>query len=111
MDNAKSGRVTDALLNWETVKYFNNERLETENLQVAIQDYQVVEYKLLASLAALNVIQSAVIFSGLVAGLLVCTKVRTSGASKLLAQDKHTTTTTEYHKMLVRDVPGIGLPA
>jgi hypothetical protein len=25
-DNAKSARVTDALLNWETVKYFNNEK-------------------------------------------------------------------------------------
>ena len=76
MDNAKSGRVTDPLLNWETVKEFNNERLETDNLAVAISDYQAVEYKLLASLAALNVLQSAVIFSGLVAGLLVCTRVR-----------------------------------
>lgn len=57
------------------MKYFNNERLETENLRVAIEDYQGIEYKLLASLAALNIIQSAVIFSGLVAGLLVCTRV------------------------------------
>lgn len=79
-DNAKSGRVTDALLNYETVKYFNNERLETENLRVAIEDYQGIEYKLLASLAALNIIQSAVIFSGLVAGLLVCTRGVANGS-------------------------------
>ena len=87
MDNAKSGRVTDALLNYETVKYFNNERLETANLADAIVDYQAVEYKLLASLAGLNVIQSAVIFSGLVAGLLVCTKVRAARVQECALPD------------------------
>ncbi|KAK9792972.1 hypothetical protein WJX73_004493 [Symbiochloris irregularis] len=80
LDNAKSGRVTDALLNYETVKYFSNEPLEVSNLASAIGDYQQVEYKLLASLAALNVIQSAVIFSGLVAGLLVCTRGVANGS-------------------------------
>jgi ATP-binding cassette subfamily B (MDR/TAP) protein 6 len=39
-DNAKSARVTDAMLNWETVKYFNNERLEAERYGAAIDDYQ-----------------------------------------------------------------------
>lgn len=86
LDNAKSGRVTDALLNYETVKYFNNEQLEVSNLKVAIEDYQQLEYKLLASLAALNVIQSAVIFFGLISGLLVCTKVGTEFALFVLLE-------------------------
>jgi hypothetical protein len=35
---------------------------------------QTIEYKLLASLNALNVVQSLIIFSGLAAGLTVCAK-------------------------------------
>jgi ABC-type transport system involved in Fe-S cluster assembly fused permease/ATPase subunit len=33
--------VTDALLNWETVKYFTNESLEQERYGEAIDGYQV----------------------------------------------------------------------
>ena len=74
-DNARGARVTDALLNYETVKCFGNEELEVANLETAILDYQRVEYKLQASLNGLNVLQSVIIFFGLIAGLIVCTKV------------------------------------
>lgn len=74
-DNARGARVTDALLNYETVKCFNNEELERQRLEDAIISYQNVEYKLMASLNGLNVLQSVIIFSGLIAGLVVCTKV------------------------------------
>lgn len=46
------------------------------NPSQAITDYQVEDYRLSASMNALNVAQSLVIFSGLAAGLVVCTKVR-----------------------------------
>lgn len=75
-DNARGARVTDALLNYETVKCFNNEELERRHLERDIMRYQDVEYKLMASLNGLNVLQSVIIFSGLIAGLIVCTKVR-----------------------------------
>ena len=75
-DNARGARVTDALLNFETVKVFNNEELERRNLEEAIVKYQSVEYKLMASLNGLNILQSIIIFTGLIAGLIVCTKVR-----------------------------------
>ncbi len=74
-DNARGARVTDALLNYETVKCFNNEELEKEKLEEAIINYQKVEYKLISSLNGLNMLQSIIIFSGLIAGLVVCTKV------------------------------------
>jgi ABC-type transport system involved in Fe-S cluster assembly fused permease/ATPase subunit len=74
-DNARGARVTDALLNFETVKVFNNEELERVNLEDAIVKYQNVEYKLLATLNGLNILQSVIIFTGLIAGLVVCTKV------------------------------------
>ena len=65
-------------LNYETVKCFNNEELERQKLEEAIISYQNVEYKLMASLNGLNMLQSIIIFSGLIAGLFVCTKVSTS---------------------------------
>lgn len=79
LDNAKSAKATDALLNYETVKYFSNEDLERSNFDKAIQNYQKVEYTLIASLNGLNVLQSIIIWSGMISGLVVCTKVITYG--------------------------------
>ena len=76
LDNAKSAKATDALLNYETVKYFSNEDLERRNFEEAIRKYQKVEYTLIASLNGLNVLQSVIIWSGMIGGLIVCTKVR-----------------------------------
>jgi len=45
----------------------------------AIDAYQVEDYKLSASMNVLNVAQSVVIYSGMAAGLLVCTKVGEAG--------------------------------
>ncbi|CAL5222423.1 g4785 [Coccomyxa viridis] len=73
-DNARGARVTDALLNYETVKVFGNEEYERDALDQCIVKYQDVEYKLMASLNGLNVLQSIIIFSGLIAGLMVCVK-------------------------------------
>ncbi|KAI3430799.1 hypothetical protein D9Q98_009211 [Chlorella vulgaris] len=74
LDNAKGAKATDALLNYETVKLFNNEALERRNFANAIDAYQVEDYKLSASMNVLNVAQSIVIYSGMAGGLLVCTK-------------------------------------
>ncbi|KAI8104307.1 hypothetical protein M9434_002866 [Picochlorum sp. BPE23] len=58
LDNARSGRATDALLNYETVKIFGNEGLEKKCYETAIRDYQKMDYKLIASMNALNVLHS-----------------------------------------------------
>eukprot|EP00887_Chlorella_sp_A99_P000615 scaffold5.g615.t1 len=79
LDNAKGAKATDALLNYETVKYFGNEPLERRNFAAAIDAYQVEDYRLSASMNYLNVAQSLVIFSGMAAGLLVCTKGISNG--------------------------------
>lgn len=73
LDNARSGKATDALLNFETVKIFGNEGLETTCYESAIRDYQKMDYKLVASMNGLNVLQSLVIFAGLASGMLICT--------------------------------------
>jgi len=72
-DNARSGRATDVLLNYETVKIFANEEYERTQYAEAIDKYQSVEFKLLASLNALNMLQSCIIFLGLSAGMTICT--------------------------------------
>ena len=52
---AAGARVTDALLNYETVKYFTNEEYEREQYSKAISDYQAWEFKSSASINLLNV--------------------------------------------------------
>ena len=84
LDNAKSAKATDALLNYETVKYFSNEDLERRNFDKAIRDYQKVEYTLIASLNGLNVLQSVIIWSGMIGGLIVCTKVPNSSLTSAI---------------------------
>ena len=56
-DNKQRQRAVDSLLNFETVKYFANERHEADQLKEAVQDYQEEEWKTLASLNLLNVVQ------------------------------------------------------
>ncbi|GLC47382.1 hypothetical protein PLESTB_001360600 [Pleodorina starrii] len=71
-DQVKSGRATDALLNYETVKYFSNERHESQQYAAAIDAYQLAEFKSMSSINLLNVVQSAIMFCGIASGLLVC---------------------------------------
>lgn len=41
LDNAREGRATDMLLNYETVKFFCNEQLELKTYDTALRQYQV----------------------------------------------------------------------
>lgn len=72
-ENALGARVTDALLNYETVKYFCNEEHEAKQYAGVIADYQGAEFRFLASLNVLNVMQSLVMFMGIASGMLACT--------------------------------------
>jgi ABC-type transport system involved in Fe-S cluster assembly fused permease/ATPase subunit len=45
------GIHTDCLLNYETVKYFGGEEHEGERYRKAIQDYQVLEFKVMGTVA------------------------------------------------------------
>ena len=72
MDNLKGQRMTDGLINYETVKYFANENHEVNLYNQAILNYQEKEYYNQISLNFLNTAQSCVIITGLVAGLLLC---------------------------------------
>lgn len=63
-------RTVDSLINYETVKYFNNERHETLRYEELLKQYQSASLKTNTSLAALNFGQQA-IFSGFITWLMI----------------------------------------
>ncbi|KAI3385020.1 hypothetical protein SNEBB_003194 [Seison nebaliae] len=70
-DNEMNAKAVDSLINFETVKYYNNEQFEIDRYDDAIKIYQFCELKSNASLALLNVVQNLTIVGGLSAGLLL----------------------------------------
>ncbi len=67
-DTDANSKAIDSLLNFETVKYFNNEAMETERFDRSMARYERAAVKTWTSLAWLNSGQS-VIFA---AGMLIC---------------------------------------
>ncbi|MEQ5816264.1 ABC transporter ATP-binding protein/permease [Marinobacter sp. NFXS11] len=60
-DNQSNSRAIDSLLNYETVKYFNNERYEAQLYDVDLDDWEQARLKNRLSLAALNSGQALII--------------------------------------------------
>jgi ATP-binding cassette subfamily B protein len=70
MNDADSGantRAVDSLLNFETVKYFNNEQHEAERYDRGLRVYEDAASKSKVSLSALNTGQAAVMAAGITA--------------------------------------------
>ena len=66
-DTAASASAVDSLLNYETVKYFNNEEHEAERYDVSLRRMEEANVKSYKTLAVLNVGQSAIIALGVTA--------------------------------------------
>ncbi|KAL1131463.1 hypothetical protein AAG570_011080 [Ranatra chinensis] len=78
-ENEASNKAIDSLINYETVKYFNNELYEADRYNSALLKYEAASLKTSSSLALLNFGQSA-IFSGAIAlSMLLAAKGITSG--------------------------------
>lgn len=60
-DNQSNSRAVDSLLNYETVKYFNNERYEAECYDRDLEDWEQARLKNRLSLATLNAGQALII--------------------------------------------------
>lgn len=71
-DNTTKARAVDSLLNFETVKYYNNELFEVDRYRESIEAYQDCQWKALATLNLLNTAQNIVITVGLVIGTIYC---------------------------------------
>ena len=69
LDSKAHTRAIDALLNYETVKYFNNEAFEARRYDEGLEAYRRAQIKSQGTLSLLNVGQQAVIGASLVAML------------------------------------------
>ena len=61
LDSRANTRAIDSLLNYETVKYFNNEEYEARRYDENLQSYEAAAVKNEASLGLLNIGQSVII--------------------------------------------------
>jgi ABC transporter ATM len=64
-DNRAASTSVDSLLNYEAVKYFNNEKFEVQKYDNAMADYEKSSVKVATSLAALNSGQNAIFTTSL----------------------------------------------
>ncbi len=65
-DTEANTKAVDSLLNFETVKYFNNEAHEADRFDKAMQRYAAASVKTQTSLSILNAGQAAIIAVGMV---------------------------------------------
>ena len=70
-ENEASTRQVDSLLNFETVRYFNNESHELTRVDEALKTYEQAAVKRRESLSLLNVSQAAVVISGITIMLIM----------------------------------------
>ena len=69
LDSSAHSRAIDSLLNYETVKYFNNENFEANRYDESLQKYRRAAIKSQTTLSMLNTGQQLIIAVGLVAML------------------------------------------
>ncbi|WP_079433231.1 ABC transporter ATP-binding protein/permease [Zoogloea sp. LCSB751] len=67
LDSAANARAIDSLINFETVKYFNNEAFETRRYDVELKKWTAAQIKNQKSLSFLNMGQAAIIAVGVTA--------------------------------------------
>ncbi|CAF1494631.1 unnamed protein product [Didymodactylos carnosus] len=70
-DNEAGNKAIDSLINFETVKYFNNEAHELERYDKTLSQYEVASIKTQTSLAMLNFGQNAIFSLGLTGIMLL----------------------------------------
>ncbi len=66
-DSQANARAIDSLLNFETVKYFNNEHYEYQRYALSLAEYEHSKVKNHLSLAALNIGQAFIISASILA--------------------------------------------
>jgi len=84
-DNRFHDLATDALINYETVKYFTNEPFEIARFCAAVRDYQVLGTATQASLSLLNILQQVIVGGTSVASLIICAYAVSNGSLEFSA--------------------------
>ena len=82
-DTESMGKAVDSLLNFETVKYFNNEQLEKDRFDVVTAKYEKAAVKTYTSLAWLNFWQGFIFSIGMTAVMLMSAKEVMAGQQSI----------------------------
>jgi len=82
-DNQSNSRAIDSLLNYETVKYFNNEKFEAELYDENLEGWEKARLKNRLSLAALNTGQAFIIGIAMIVMMVMAVREVASGAITL----------------------------
>ncbi|MEM8836876.1 MAG: ABC transporter ATP-binding protein/permease [Pseudomonadota bacterium] len=70
-DTEANSKAIDSLLNFETVKYFGNERMEAERFDGSMARYEQAAIKVWTSLAWLNIGQTVILTLGVIACMVL----------------------------------------
>jgi ATP-binding cassette, subfamily B (MDR/TAP), member 7 len=70
-ENEAGNKAIDSLINYETVKYFNNDDYEVKRYQESLKKYEQASIKTTTSLAWLNLGQNVIFSTGLTAIMLL----------------------------------------
>ncbi|XP_060070436.1 iron-sulfur clusters transporter ABCB7, mitochondrial-like [Ylistrum balloti] len=78
-DSDAGNMAIDSLINYETVKYFNNETYEADRYDKVLARYEKASLKITTSLAALNFGQNFIFSVGLTTMMILCSQDITAG--------------------------------
>jgi len=70
-DNIRGQKSIDSLLNYETVKYFNNEQYESSRYDKSLEEYEKFAVKSAVSLNFLNIGQALIISIGIIVMMML----------------------------------------
>tara|TARA_B100001123_G_scaffold343931_1_gene390701 strand:- start:12270 stop:14045 length:1776 start_codon:yes stop_codon:yes gene_type:complete len=79
-DNIRGQKSIDSLLNFETVKYFNNEEYESQRYDQALEVYEKFSVKSALSLTLLNAGQAIIISIGII-GMMILAAYQIQGGT------------------------------
>ena len=83
LDSLANGRAVDSLLNYETVKYFGNEKLEIDAYDTDMNDWADAGVKSQVTMGTLNFVQAALVSIGVTAILVLAARDVAAGAITL----------------------------
>ena len=83
LDSLANGRAIDSLLNYETVKYFNNEALETGAYQKHLGDWTNAGVKSQVTMSVLNFAQASIVAIGVTILMALAARDVATGAITL----------------------------
>ena len=83
LDNQAASVAVDSLINYETVKFFNNEQLEVSRYEKVLERYDRINVKTISSLSLLNWGQNLIFSVGLAVAMYMAAKGYVAGVMTL----------------------------